>query len=228
MRERAMTSTNNFGYWVQRSDGFGRGIFDPGSRLRRCSCGELFLWSEHVVPTLEERLLLLGEHLERGEPLKDFWSPASAPASKPAARWRWPWARRQLSSPAITQTIDPPEAGRLTPSELEDALSGLDGSEAAEFEWELRLWCFWNRNARRVGVELAEPLEPPDDNTARLLELLPSDPDAAVLVRSQALRDLGRFDQAMAACSRLPKEHPWRAQLIELAQSRRRDVTVLT
>lgn len=203
MIDRALSSTNNFD-WVQWSDGFGSGrLYRPQSRLRRCSCGRLFLWDEHVPPR---------------EP--------SASKRPPAARSRWPWARR---SREITEpSEDLPRAGRLTPAEMEDALSQLDGSEGAEFETEVRLWCFWNRNRQREGSEGAGVPGPQDGNTARLLELLPSDPDEAILVRGQALRDLGRFDEAATVYARMPADHRWRAQLIELAQSGRRDVAVLT
>ena len=109
-----------------------------------------------------------------------------------------------------------PDAGTFTADAFEDVLRSLDGSEDPDIEKEVRLCCFWTRNNERLGKpEGAEPSGPRDDNTARLLELLSSDLNKAILVRGQALRDLGRFKEAEAVYVRMPSDSPWRAQLIE-------------
>src|SRR5690606_14497423 len=83
-----------------------------------------------------------------------------------------------------------------------------------------------SRNRAREGVDGAP--EKDASNTARLLDLLPSDPDAAILVRGQALRDLGRFAEARSVYERMAEAHAWRQQLLDLAHGGSRAVVVLT
>jgi hypothetical protein len=229
MGELALASYNTFGQTIgRRSDGFVDAHFST-SRLRKCACGQLFLWTEHVVhgkPPLEDYSLWLAQVARALAP-----APAPVVFSRRALRAARAFGLDLTPVPVVVPPLPPepeflPTPGRLTPDELEDALSKLDGSEGASVEAEIRLWCFWNRNHRRWRDEGEGGAGLPDSNTARLLELLPADPDKAILVRGQALRDVGRFDEAAAVYARMPEDSLCRALLIELAHDRRRDIIV--
>jgi hypothetical protein len=123
-----------------------------------------------------------------------------------------------------------PQMQRLDESGYLEALEqGL--ATTPEQELELRIHAWWRGNDRHRKLDTSDryPSTPAAiANAERLIELTNDGEHELVLFRAEALRELGRFEEAQAALYGLCSDYaPAREKLSELIAERSRDLDVL-
>jgi len=112
---------------------------------------------------------------------------------------------------------------------LEAVKSGM--AQYPEQETELRVFAWWRANDRQRRAESAAryPTSPESvENLERLVELLKDGEHEFVLFRAEALRELGRFDEARDALNGLCSDYALaRERVASLIEEKSRNVEVL-
>jgi hypothetical protein len=131
----------------------------------------------------------------------------------------------------------PPEAWLTAPQmEILDEAGYLqairDGlAQSPEQELELRVYAWWRGNDRYRKLESPSrhPTSPEAiENAERLIELATDGEHELVLFRAEALRQLGRFEEAQQSLYGLCSDYaPAREKLFELIEARSRDLDVM-
>jgi hypothetical protein len=113
--------------------------------------------------------------------------------------------RANYAGPAPRAWIEAPDPGPLTERDLLDALALGVAGEAREGQVELRVLAWHAANDARRETSPEVPVAWSDEareNLERLVVLLDEGTAAEQCLKAEALRELGRFDEALALLSR--------------------------
>ena len=214
----------NTAEWKQFSDGYGVGrLYELRCRACRCACGAFFFDDKHVV------------RFKVYVP-PDFAFMRKAMRAQRARSWIGRLFHRNQSPIASPENPAPPETGedfsrvlRVNAESIKSALIDIEGltSLDAAVEYEIRRWGFWCYHHRTPVDDARQTEASHRNNTKRLVDLIVALGKSDILLQGQALRELGRFDEAMIVYCNIPDFDPDKATLISLVRKLSSEVVQL-
>lgn len=112
---------------------------------------------------------------------------------------------------------------------LEALREGLWSTPDQELELRIHAWWRGNDRYRKADTGVRHPTSPEAiENAERLIELTKEGEHELVLFRAEALRELGRFEEAQSCLYGLCSDYaPAREKLAELIQAKSRDLDIM-